>query len=76
MAAELLHFPGEVEVVFGIWLVPLVLTIISFRGWAPAVHYFHDDVNLTEAAFIVVIMVLVHAAARRCASSPSSRTRL
>jgi len=58
MAAELLHFLGEVEVVFGIWLVPLMLTIILFHGWSPAVHYIHDGVNLTEAAFIVVIMVL------------------
>ena len=58
MAAELLHFLGEVEVVFGIWLVPLMLAIISFHGWSPAVHYIPDGVNLTEAAFIVVIMVL------------------
>jgi hypothetical protein len=58
MAAEMLHFLGEVEVVFGIWLVPLMLTIISFHGWSPAVHYIHDGVNLTEAVFIVVIMVL------------------
>lgn len=58
MAAELLHFLGEVEVIFGIWLVPLMLTIILFHGWSPAVHYIHGGVNLTEAAFIVVIMVL------------------
>ena len=58
MAAGLLHFLGEVEVVFGIWLVPLVLAIVSFHGWSSTVHYIHDGVNLTEAAFVVVIMVL------------------
>ena len=58
LAAELLHFLGEVEVVFGIWLVPLVVAIVSFHGWSSTVHYIHDGVNLTEAAFVVVIMVL------------------
>ena len=58
MTAELLHFLGEVEVVFGIWLVPLGLAIVSFHGWSANVHYIHEGVNLTEAAFIVVIMVL------------------
>jgi len=58
LAAELLHFLGEVEVVFGIWLVPLVMAIVSFHGWSSTVHYIHDGVNLTEAAFVVVIMVL------------------
>jgi len=58
MTAELLHFLGEVEVVFGLWLVPLGLAIVSFHGWSSNVHYIHEGVNLTEAAFIVVIMVL------------------
>jgi hypothetical protein len=58
MGAELLHFLGEVEVVFGIWLVPLVVAIVSFHDWSTTVQYFHHDVNLTEAAFVVVIMVL------------------
>ena len=58
LGAELLHFLGEVEVVFGIWLIPLVVSIISFHDWSSAVHYIHDGVNLTEAAFVVVIMVL------------------
>lgn len=58
MTAELLHFLGEVEVVFAIWLLPLAITIVSFLGWSSNVHYIHEGVNLTEAAFIVVIMVL------------------
>ena len=58
MSAELLHFLGEVEVVFGLWLVPLGIAIVSFHGWSSNVHYFHTGVDLKEAAFIVVIMVL------------------
>ena len=58
MASELLHFLGEVEVVFGIWLIPLVVAVVSYHDWPSAVQYFHHGVNLTEAAFVVVIMVL------------------
>ncbi len=58
LTAGVLNFLGEVEVVFGIWLVPLVLVIVSLHGWSSTVQYFHHGVNLTEAAFVVVIMVL------------------
>jgi len=58
LGAEVLHFLGEVEVVFGIWLIPLIVAISSFHGWSSNVHYIHDGVNLSEAAFVVVIMVL------------------
>ena len=33
VAAELLHFLGEVEVVFALWGVPLVVAIVLSRGW-------------------------------------------
>ena len=55
--ATLLHFLGEVEAIFGIW----VLVLIS------AMFYFHDlttvqgymmGVNFTEPLFVVVIMAL------------------
>ena len=58
VAAELLHFLGEVEVVFAIWGVPLVLAIVLSRGWATAAHYLNDGVNYTEPMFVVVIMAL------------------
>ncbi len=32
VAAKLLHFVGEVEVVFGLWAVPLLLALAAFRG--------------------------------------------
>ena len=58
MKAELFHFLGEVEVVFGLWLIPLIIAIVIFHDWSSAVNYFHYKVDLTEASFVVVIMVL------------------
>lgn len=58
VAAELLHFFGEVEVIFALWAVPLVLAIIVVRGFATAQHYINDTVNYTEPMFVVVIMAL------------------
>ena len=58
VAAEVLHFFGEVEVVFGLWVVPLTLAILFARGWDSAKHYLNDTVNYTEPLFVVVIMAL------------------
>ncbi|MBM3782380.1 MAG: hypothetical protein FJW29_12050 [Acidobacteria bacterium] len=56
--AEVLHFFGEVEVVFGIWGVAL-LAVISFTlDWSTAKHYITTSVNFTEAMFVVVIMTM------------------
>jgi len=58
VAAELLHFFGEVEVIFGLWAVPLALAIIGSRGWGAATRYLDQSVHYTEALFVVVIMAL------------------
>ena len=52
------HFLGEVEVVFGLWVIPLIIGILVHHDWSTVLHYIDDGVNLTEAAFVVVIMVL------------------
>ncbi len=56
--AEALHFLGEIEVVFGLWAVPLMLAIIATHGWSTATHYVNDTVIYTEPLFVVVIMAL------------------
>jgi len=56
--AELLHFLGEVEVVFGLWAVVLLAAIAGRFGWDTATHYANDTVNYTEPLFVVVIMAL------------------
>lgn len=58
VAAEVLHFLGEVEVVFGLWVIPLLLAISLHVGWEAATHYLNDTVTYTEALFVVVIMAL------------------
>ena len=76
--AELLHFVGEVEVVFGLWAIVLLVAITAHLGWDTATHYFNDTVNYTEPLFVVVIMALAstrpvvgfaEAALRRVASA-------
>lgn len=54
--AELFHFLGKVEVVFGIWAVALGMAIIGFYDWKTMVNYISYEVNYTEPLFVVVIM--------------------
>ena len=58
VAAELVHFFGEIEVVFGLWAVVLLVAMTSHVGWDAARHYISDTVNYTEALFVVVIMAM------------------
>ena len=58
VSAGILHFFGEVEVVFGLWVVPLMIAITMGRGWNTAVHYLNDGVAFTEPLFVVVIMAI------------------
>ena len=46
LAAELLHFLGEIEVVFGLWAVVLIVAITADAGWDTARHYVNDGVNI------------------------------
>jgi hypothetical protein len=56
--SELFHFLGEVEAVFGIWVIALVGAIFFFYDWKTIVNYISYRVNFTEAIFVVVIMTL------------------
>lgn len=56
--ANVLHFFGEVEVVFGLWVVVLMGAITWFKGWATVIDYVGHHVNFTEAMFVVVIMAV------------------
>jgi hypothetical protein len=58
ITAEVLHFFGEVEVVFGLWAVVLLAALTAYAGWDTAKHYLNDSVNYTEPMFVVVIMAL------------------
>jgi hypothetical protein len=58
LKAEIMHFFGEIEAVFGIWVVPLLVAITIFRGWTAAEQYVSRAVNFTEPMFVVVIMTI------------------
>lgn len=58
VAAELLHFFGEIEAVFGLWAVVLLVVITGAYDWETAKGYFSHTVNYTEPLFVVVIMAL------------------
>jgi putative Na+/H+ antiporter len=58
VAAEVLHFFGEVEVIFGLWGVPLAIALDFVHDWGTVKHYLQDTVDFTEALFVVVIMAL------------------
>lgn len=51
------HFLGEVEAIFGIWLVPLACTVAAMKGF-PTVFKYLDEVRFTEPIFVVAIMTM------------------
>jgi hypothetical protein len=55
--AQTFYFMGEVEAVFGVWLIPLFVAIIAFHGWSAMVDYV-GSVNVADAIFVVVIMAI------------------
>jgi hypothetical protein len=55
--AQVFHFMGEVEAVFGIWLIPLIAGIVLYKGWSVMVDYV-GHAEVTEAVFVVVIMAI------------------
>ncbi len=57
-SARLMSFLGEVEVVFGLWAVLLMLSVVLVFDWPTAVDYVSHGVDYTEAIFVFVIMVL------------------
>jgi len=55
--AQFFHFMGEVEAVFGIWLIPLMLAIVIFKGWSTMAHYV-SGTSFAEPVFVVVVMTI------------------
>ncbi|MGL4398292.1 MAG: putative Na+/H+ antiporter [Luteolibacter sp.] len=53
--ATILHFFGEVEAIFGIWVLVLLSAMFSFYDLATVKSYIMS-VNFTEPLFVVIIM--------------------
>lgn len=56
--ATIFHFLGEVEAVFGIWVIALAGAALYFHGWEDLKNYIGHDVNFTEPLFVIVIMAI------------------
>ncbi len=54
---EFFRFMGEIEVVFGLWVIPLMFTMTMFYDWTVVLHYL-NSVSYNEAIFVVIIMAL------------------
>ncbi|MEM8866775.1 MAG: putative Na+/H+ antiporter [Verrucomicrobiota bacterium] len=57
--ATVFHFLGEVEAIFGLWLIPLLVTLVLMEpnGFGVASYYI-DTRDYTEAIFVVIIMAI------------------
>lgn len=55
---QILHFLGEVEVVFGLWAIVLGLVGITCKNWTVVLDYLGKRVDYTEPIFVTVIMAL------------------
>lgn len=58
LKSQVLHFLGEVEAVFGIWVIPLMVAWSFLKGWPSAENYINSKVDFTEPLFVVVIMAM------------------
>lgn len=56
--STILHFLGEVEVVFGLWVIPFAFVCIHYYSMADFEKYINTDVHFTEPMFVAVVMVI------------------
>ena len=55
--SALFHFLGEIEVVFGLWVLPLMVGMVYFHGWQGTVDHL-NGLHFTEPLFVLVIMTI------------------
>ncbi len=56
--ATIFHFLGEVEAIFGLWVIVLAAAASYFYSWQDFEVYLNKDKNFTEPLFVVVIMAI------------------
>ncbi len=57
-ASTLCHFLGEVEVVFGLWIVPFFFVCQHYYSMEDFLLYIDHDTSFTEPLFVAVVMVV------------------
>jgi hypothetical protein len=55
---SLLHLLGEVEAVFGLWVIVLAAVATHYYSWFDFKLYLGEDCTFTEPLFVVVIMAI------------------
>jgi hypothetical protein len=56
--ATLFHYLGEVEAVFGMWVIALAGAAVYFHSWHDFILYLAKDRVFTEPLFVFVIMAI------------------
>ncbi|MDR1438412.1 MAG: putative Na+/H+ antiporter [Puniceicoccales bacterium] len=56
--ATVFRFLGEIEAIFGIWLIPVAIIMTLRYGWDDFSFYVSNRVSYAEAMFVVVIMTM------------------
>ncbi len=69
--AVIMHYLGEIEAVFGVWVLPLLVVVGLGKGWHVVAEYVNHGVVFTEPIFVVIIMAIagtrpVLVAAQKC----------
>jgi len=57
-ASTIFHFLGEVEAIFGLWVIALAGAATYFYTWEDFEVYINDDREFTEPMFVAVIMAI------------------
>lgn len=57
-ASTMCHFLGEVEVVFGLWIIPFALVCQHYYSMNDFLLYIDHDTSFTEPLFVAVVMVI------------------
>ncbi|MCD8070085.1 MAG: putative Na+/H+ antiporter [Akkermansiaceae bacterium] len=56
--STIFHFLGEVEVVFGIWIIPFALVCQKYYSLDDFKLYIDHDCQFTEPLFVAVVMII------------------
>lgn len=56
--AVTLHYLGEIEAVFGVWAIPLMVSVAIMKSPAEATYFLEKTVHFNEAVFVVVVMAI------------------
>lgn len=56
--AAIFHFLGEIEAIFGIWVIPLLLSLLVAKDWDTTMNYLNQRVSFVEPMFVVVVMTI------------------